>query len=93
MIIKNERERWVGCSLCGEKTELSHAEVADPATVLMYLQLMRLDHKPCEEFSLNPERARIERVYRVGMRAAMADLVPLRAEPPIALSTASAPSY
>ena len=74
MIVKNEREQWVGCTLCGERLELTRGEAANPLTVLMHLQQMRAEHKACEEFSLDPEKARIERTWRLGMREAMADL-------------------
>ncbi len=74
MIIKNEREQWIACSLCGETMELSRNEVANPLAVLMHLQAMRKEHKPCEQFSLDPHKAKIERVYRVRMRTAMAEL-------------------
>jgi hypothetical protein len=72
MIVKNEREQWVGCSLCGEKIELSRAEVANPLTVLMFLQQLRIDHKGCERYSLDKAKARIERIYLVRMRTEMA---------------------
>jgi hypothetical protein len=72
MIIKNEREQWVGCSLCGDRIELSRTDATNPLTVLMHLQQMRIEHKPCEEYSLDPAMARLQRIYRVRMREELA---------------------
>ena len=74
MIIKDGTEQWIRCTLCGDRLELSREDANNPLTVLMHLQQMRTEHKPCEQYSFDPAKARLERIYRVGMRAAMAEL-------------------
>jgi hypothetical protein len=74
MIIKDGTNQWMRCTLCDEGIELSRADASNPETVLMHLQQMRIEHKPCEQHRLDPARARIERIYRVRMRSELAAL-------------------
>jgi hypothetical protein len=86
MIIKDGSNEWIACTLCSDRIELSKDDAASPLTVRTQLQKMRAEHKDCEQFALDPARARAERIYRVGMRVEWAALV-------LALSSASVPSY
>jgi hypothetical protein len=89
MIIKDGTEQWIGCTLCGERIELTQTDAANPLTVLMHLQQMRGEHKPCEQYSFDPAKARLERIYRVRMREALAEL----AAGSGTLQATNAPSY
>lgn len=71
MIVKHERLQYLECDICGETIEVKRKTLANPETVLIMIEQLTEDHKPCEEFKTDPERARIERGYKVRMRCEM----------------------
>lgn len=68
MIVKDEHPQILKCTLCGELAEVKKKVFRDPDAMLEFLTELRKDHKDCEKFKDDPDRARIERVYKVRMR-------------------------
>jgi hypothetical protein len=67
MIVKNERDQSLQCDLCGELTEMCRRTMNNPELKLILMERLRVEHEPCEEFAGDPDRARIERVYKLRM--------------------------
>lgn len=68
MIVKNDREQWIGCNICGETVELRRRTLAHPETVLLMIEELASDHATCEQYKHDPRMARMQRAYVVGMR-------------------------
>lgn len=68
MIQMNDRDQCIGCTVCGETTELTRGNLRHPEQLIEKKERMAEEHAPCEEFKHNPERARAERQYRQAMR-------------------------
>jgi hypothetical protein len=68
MIVTNDRERWIGCTLCGEQVEVRERTFQIRETVLMMVEELREDHVECEKYKDDPRRAAIERGFKVRMR-------------------------
>ena len=71
MIVRNDREQWIGCDICEEVTELSRRILANPETVLLMLEELRRDHKDCEQYRHDPRTAKLQRGFKVRMRHEM----------------------
>jgi hypothetical protein len=71
MIVKNEHEQWIGCSICGEQVELKRRTLANSETVLLMMEHLAKDHTACERYKDDPRRAEIERGYTTRMRREM----------------------
>ena len=71
MILRNDRDEALECSHCHQVIELRKKTMQNPETLMLLVEQMREEHKPCEEFAEDPGRARAERVYREGMRDEM----------------------
>jgi hypothetical protein len=68
MIVKNEREQWIGCNICEELVELRRKTLAHPETVLLMMEELARDHATCEQYKHDPRMAKMQRAYVVGMR-------------------------
>ena len=71
MIVRNDREQWIGCDICEEITELSRRVLANSETVLLMVEELTRDHRDCEEYKHNPRQAQLQRGFKVRMRNEM----------------------
>ncbi|MDP9039817.1 MAG: hypothetical protein M3O02_11190 [Acidobacteriota bacterium] len=76
MIVKNEREQWIGCSICKELVELKRKTLQNTETVLMMVEQMKEEHKGCEQYKDDPRMARLQREFAVRMRREMERAAP-----------------
>ena len=60
MIVRNDREQWIGCDICEECVELSRAQVADSEAMMIRVENMRQDHRSCLRFRHDPARMKNE---------------------------------
>jgi hypothetical protein len=74
MIVRNEREQALECSLCGELLGISDETKRCPAAVLVLMAGMGADHQACEEYLNDPRMARAARDFRLRMRHALRGL-------------------
>lgn len=69
MIKVNERLLTLECTLCGRVDAVSPKAMADPAKLSPLKARFAREHERCASFA-TPARAKAERIYREGMRAA-----------------------
>lgn len=70
MIVVNQHLQVIGCTICNEMLELRRNTIEAPELLAMVRSEWELEHKPCTDFPNDPARARAERKYCAGMRAA-----------------------
>jgi hypothetical protein len=71
MIVKNERESALECTLCGELEGVSPRALVNEAALMILMDRVSRDHLDCAEWEHDPARARVERQFKVRMRAEM----------------------
>ena len=65
MIVKNEGETSIECSVCGELVRLSAETRANPETKLLLMEQMGKEHAGCERYADQPFRPRRKRIFLV----------------------------
>ena len=70
MIVHNPHYQVIGCTICKETVELRRDVTEAPELFAMMKQELERDHAPCEQFPNDPARAKAERKFCAGMRAA-----------------------
>lgn len=71
MIVKNERESALECTLCGELEGVSPKALQNEAALMILMDRVSRDHMDCVQFADNPKRAKVEREFKLRVRAAM----------------------
>jgi hypothetical protein len=68
VIQTNDALQALECSICGELQEVMRITMRDQHALLVKKEEMATDHAGCEAFADDPERAKAERAWIVGMR-------------------------
>ena len=71
MIIANERECALECTVCGELEGISRKAMENEATRMTLTARVAKDHARCEELKDRPRFARTEREYDRRLKAEM----------------------
>ncbi len=71
MIVLDQRECALRCSICEELDGISARAMDNEAALAVLTAAMATAHAGCERFAHNPARAKAERVFDRRMAAAM----------------------
>lgn len=64
MIVHVRELQCLECDQCGEQVEVRRGLLRDQHGMLLLLEAVRREHEPCEEFAVDPARAKAERELR-----------------------------
>lgn len=69
MIVRVEMLQCLECDICGDVVEVRRETAENPETMLMMIEALEDEHRPCVEFPDDPERAQREREFRAQIKA------------------------
>ena len=72
MIVVNQQEQWVGCTVCEERIELRRKTLANTETMLLIREHLTAEHNACEQNKANPARAKRDREFSRRVREELA---------------------